>query len=109
MAKKQENDRIFFVCATSDFFVRSEMEAELKEFLRDLILRLRQDKGYTQAKMAEALVMSERAYEYLENGDTSCGVLTTILIVLGMDERDKLLDDLRARLTRAYEKVGAMV
>ena len=86
--------------------MRTEMESELKEFLRDFILRLRQDKGLTQAKMAEALVMSERAYEYLENGDTSCGVLTTILVVLEMNNRDMLLDDLRVRLTRAYEKVG---
>ena len=89
--------------------MRTEMEAELKEFLRDFILRLRQDKGLTQAKMAEALVMSERAYEYIENGDTSCGVLTTILVVLEMDDRDSLLGDLRIRLTRAYEKVGALV
>ena len=85
------------------------MEDELKAFLRELVLRLRQDKGLTQAKMAEALVMSERAYEYIENGDTSCGVLTTILVVLEMDDRDTLLDDLRIRLTKAYEKAGALV
>ena len=85
------------------------MEDELKAFLRGLVLRLRQDKGLTQAKMAEALVMSERAYEYIENGDTSCGVLTTILVVLEMDDRDTLLDDLRIRLTRAYEKASALV
>ena len=82
--------------------MRNEMEAILKEVLRDHLLRTRYQLGLTQERMAEALVMSKRSYEYIESGDCACGALTTVLLLLGAENRD-LEDELRARLKEAYE------
>lgn len=85
-----------------DTVIRHEMEKELKETFRDIVLKKRYERELTQAKMAEALVMSDRSYEDIENGETSCGSLTMILLLLDMENREEFLRDLRARLEKVY-------
>ena len=46
------------------------MEAIMKETFRDLALKMRYDRGLTQQKMAEVLVMSTRSYEDIEYCET---------------------------------------
>lgn len=89
--------------------IRNEMKAILKETLRDLALRTRYNRGLTQVKMAEVLVMSERSYEDIESGHTACGSLTTVLLLLEVDNPQDVLDELRVRLQKAYEMVGVTV
>ena len=92
-----------------DIFMRTEMEEALKKIFRDLILRLRYEKELTQEKMAAALVMSNRAYEYIENGDTSCGLLTAMLVLLSLENREMLFDEIQEKLIESYKRVGALV
>ena len=82
--------------------MRHNMEKELKEVFRVHALKARHDYNLTQAKMAEALVMSERSYEDIENGVSACGTLTVILLLLQMEDRDAFLSDLREKLEMAY-------
>lgn len=78
------------------------MEMVVKEILRDVVLKMRYEYGLTQAKMAEALVMSERSYENIESGRSSCGVLTVMLILIKLDNRDEFLEKMRKKLEQAY-------
>ena len=82
------------------------MEAIFKESFRDLALKTRAERGLTQSKMAEALVMSERSYEDIECGKTACGYLTTVLLLMETDQTVELLDDLRSRFKQVYETEG---
>lgn len=82
--------------------MRHEMEEELKETLRYFALKLREEHGLTQAKMAEALVMSERSYEEIESGRSACGALTAVLILLSIRNRNDMIEGLFERLEKAY-------
>ena len=82
--------------------MRHEMEKELKETFRELVLKLRYDLELPQSKMAEALAMSERSYEDIENGHSSCGTLTVLLILMKMENRDEFLAALYPKLEKAY-------
>ena len=84
--------------------MRSKMEEELKKAFRDAVLKLRYERGLTQAKMAEALVMSERSYEDIEAGRTSCGALTSVLVLMKIEDKDSFLSDLNEKLENAYSK-----
>lgn len=92
-----------------DTVMRNEMEAIFKETFRDLALKTRYNRGLTQAKMAEALVMSERSYEDIETGRSACGSLTTILLLMEVDDPQEVLELLRVRFEKAYEMAGVMV
>lgn len=109
MAIYVENDRIFSGPATGDTVIRHEMEEELKDTFRELALNLRYKQGLTQAKVAEALVMSERSYESIECGASACGTLTAMLLLLKVDNRDEFLSDLQKRLENAYRLEPATV
>lgn len=109
MAIYIENDRIFSVCATGDTVIRHEMEKELKEAFREIALKKRYDCELTQAKMAAALAMSERSYEDIENGHSSCGALTIVLLLMQMVNRDEFLSNLRNKLENAYRLEPASV
>ena len=85
------------------------MEAILKETFRNLALKIRYEQGLTQSKMASALVMSERSYEDIERGQSGCGALTIVLLLMKVENPSIVLDNLRIKLERAYDKVGAIV
>lgn len=89
--------------------MRNEMEAILKETFRNLALKIRYEQGLTQSKMASALVMSERSYEDIERGQSGCGALTIVLLLMKVENPSIVLDNLRTKLERAYDKVGAIV
>ncbi len=78
------------------------MELVIKEAFREAVLKMRYEYGLTQAKMAEELVMSERSYESIESGHSSCGVLTVILILIKLNNREEFLDMLCKKLEQAY-------
>ena len=78
------------------------METVIKDVFHEAVLKTRYKCGLTQAKMAEALVMSERSYESIESGHSSCGTLTVILLLIKLDNRNEFLDTLREMLERSY-------
>lgn len=89
--------------------MRSEMEEELHKTLREIALKLRAEYGLTQARMSEALAMSERSYEEIERGKNACGALTATLLVLKLEEHPEFKALLLARLTKAYAGKGVPV
>lgn len=89
--------------------MRNEMEAILKETFRDLALKIRYEQGFTQSKMSRALVMSERSYEDIERGQSGCGALTIILLLMKVENPLTVLDELKLELEKAYEKAGIPV
>ena len=82
--------------------MRNIMEKELKVILREYALRLRHEHGLTQAKMADALLMSLRSYEDIECGHSSCGMLTAILLLMKVSENRERLDEFFGRVRAAY-------
>ena len=89
--------------------MRSEMETILKETFRDLALKIRYEQGLTQSKMSDALVMSERSYEDIERGQSGCGALTIVLLLMKADNPIVVLDNLKIELEAAYRRVGVPV
>lgn len=104
MVLQQKNGRIFSVCNRGyDNVMRNKMEAILKETLRDLCLKTRYDRGLTQNKMSEALLMSERSYEEIECGRSACGALTAVLLLIESERSPQAIENLRKSFTEAYE------
>ena len=89
--------------------MRNKMEAVLKEAFRELALKTRYERGLTQSKMSRALVMSDRSYEDIERGQSGCGALTIVLLLMEIDNPIFFLDDLRIKLEKAYETAGVPV
>ena len=83
--------------------MRTKIKDEIKEALRDLCMRTRTERGITQGKMSEALMMSERAYSDLERGIYSCGTLTAVLLLIEADDSGEILEKLSEKITtKAY-------
>lgn len=89
--------------------MRNEMEMVLKQKFRNLALKIRCEQGLTQSEMSKALVMSERSYEDIERGQSGCGALTIVLLLMKVDNSIIVLDDLRMELEKAYDKAGLPV
>ena len=84
-------------------FMRNEMETALKETFRELTLKTRYKRGFTQSKMSRALVMSERSYEDIERGKTGCGVLTAVLLLMEIDNPIDFINNLKVQLERVRQ------
>ena len=84
--------------------MRTEIESIFKDTFRDLAIQVRDELGITQARMSEALLMSERSYEDIESGRSSCGAITMLLIFLYIEseQRDAILEKLKEKVTQAY-------
>lgn len=89
--------------------MRNEMEMVLKQKFRNLALKIRYEQGLTQSEMSKALVMSERSYEDIERGQSGCGALTIVLLLMKVDNPIIVLDELRMELKKAYDKAGLPV
>ena len=89
--------------------MRNEMEMVLKQKFRNLALKIRCEQGLTQSEMSKALVMSERSYEDIERGQSGCGTLTIVLLLMKVDNPIIVLDDLRMELEKAYDMAGLPV
>ncbi len=79
------------------------MENLLKNELRVVAIQTREKHGFTQAKMADFLVMATRSYADIEDGVNMCGTLTAILLLIDMDNRELFLDDLQRKLEELYQ------
>ncbi len=83
--------------------MKEEMKAILKEEFRTLALRTRYDLGLTQDKMSEKLGISERAYSNIENGRSTCGTLTAIMLLMYTDNSVIFIQNVQTR----FEEIGA--
>ncbi len=82
--------------------MRAKMELIMKDAFRGLALRMRYDKGLTQHKMAEALVMSARSYEDIECGNNACGALSVCLLLMQCEDANAFLEDLQKQFEKEY-------
>ena len=83
--------------------MRNEMKIILKEEFRTLALRTRDNLGLTQDKMSEKLGISERAYSNIENGKSTCGTLTAMMLLMYTDNSIMFIQNMQAR----FEEIGA--
>lgn len=88
--------------------MRHEMEKVIKEEFKEIVSNKRYALELSQAKMAEALAMSERSYEDIESGHSSCGTLTVLLILMKTENRDEFLAELYSKLEKAYAMEPAL-
>ena len=70
------------------------MKSVMKTEFRNLALTTRYKLGLTQREMSELLSMSEHAYSEIEVGKTSCGTLTSILLIQLQDNPQEFLTKL---------------
>ena len=82
--------------------MRSEVEAIVREEFRTLALKLRDDLDLTQDKMSEELFMSERSYSDIENGHSTCGTVTAMLLLVKTDDPLRFIRRLQVR----FEEIG---
>lgn len=71
------------------------MKSAMKTEFRNLALTTRSKLGLTQREMSELLSMSEHAYSEIETGKTSCGTLTSILLIQLQDNPQEFLTKLK--------------
>ena len=62
--------------------MRETSELILKNFICPKLKPIRKSLGWTQARMAEELMMDVRSYIDLEHGESGCSALTLVLILL---------------------------
>ena len=86
--------------------MRAEMEELLKEDLRVLAIRTRDDLGYKQKRMAEMLVMSDSSYSDIETGENMCGTLTAVLLLIAQPDPNAYLRGLERKLQELQEQMG---
>ncbi len=84
--------------------MRNQMEIILKQELRNIALKERGEYGFTQDQMSEHLVMSTRSYCDIECGETSCGALTTVLLLMSLSDPNAFLRDLKCKFEALYVK-----
>jgi len=84
--------------------MRHQMENILKNELRTLAIRERDELNLTQRKMAEALVMSETSYSDIECGDNMCGTLTAILLIMRLDDPNEFIQHLKGKFKELYDR-----
>ena len=84
--------------------MRDEKEHLLKNELRILAIKTRNDMGITQKEMARRLSMAEGSYSDIESGEYMCGTLTTILLLLMQDDPSFFLEQIKTKFSEQYEK-----
>ena len=77
--------------------MRNEMQAILKAEMRIVAINEREHDDITQEQMAELLFMNPRSYSDIECGVTACGALTTVLLLMRMQDSEEFLQDLRLK------------
>lgn len=74
------------------------MKEILKNELRVLALKTREQLGLKQSEMAEALAMCDRSYSDIETGACMCGTLTAILLLLEQSDPNEILQNIKLKL-----------
>ena len=88
--------------------MREELNNILKHEFRELAICRREELGFTQREMAEALVMSERSYADIERGVSACGVLTVALLLIGLTDSNEFLMQLKNKFEVQFIMGGVM-
>ncbi len=82
------------------------LQAKVKRYMRDYLIRLRRDMELSKEQMAEKLYIDVRSYSYIEGGTYLCGFLTFCAILQICPDRDKLIRDLGKLLTEAWNEAA---
>ena len=83
--------------------MREKLEYLLKNDMRALALRTREDMNLTQDKMSEILFMSKRSYADIESGASACGALTVILLLMYLPNPSEFLLELKLEFDQLIE------
>lgn len=84
--------------------MRHDLEKILGTALRFLAIKTRDQLNLTQKEMGKRLHMSESSYSDIETGRTTCGTLTTILLLDMQDDPKIFLNQLDKEFASWYEK-----
>lgn len=82
------------------------LQAKVKRYMRDYLIRLRRDMELSKEQMAEKLYIDVRSYSYIEGGTYLCGFLTFCAILQICPDRDKLIRDLGGLLVEAWNEAA---
>lgn len=84
--------------------MRHDLEKILGTELRFLAIKTRDQLNLTQKEMGKRLQMSESSYSDIETGRTTCGTLTTVLLLEMQDDPEIFLNQLNKEFASWYEK-----
>ena len=84
--------------------MRHEKEILLKNELRILAIKTRDQLELTQKEMARLLDMTENSYSDIETGGYMCGTLTAILLLAEQQDPNAYLQHLKAKFNELYER-----
>ena len=84
--------------------IREKMEAVLKAELRTLALKTRAELNLTQEKMGERYAMNGDSFGDIESGEYMCGTLTEFLLLRDRKDRDRIFDEIGAKLDKIREE-----
>ena len=84
--------------------MRNEKEKVLKEELRVLAIRTRDNLKITQREMGRKLEMSESSYSDIETGESMCGTLTAILLLGLQPNPCEFINSTLSKFQKLYEK-----
>lgn len=84
--------------------IREKMEAVLKTELRALALKTRDELNLTQEKMGDRYVMNGDSFGDIESGEYICGTLTEFLLLRDQKDRDKIFEEIGAKLDKIREE-----
>lgn len=77
-------------------------KCELRDYMTDILFKVRKREKLTQAKFSEKLMMDVRSYASLEHGESLCCTLTfMIYLCFFCKDVDALIRDLRSILLKA--------
>lgn len=79
------------------------MNTLLKEYLRVLAIKTRDEQKLTQEKMSAKMAMSENSYSAIETGISMCGTLTAVLLLAEQEDPKACLDEIKAKFKELEE------
>ena len=86
--------------------MRKTAHAVIKENLRSKIFQTRVKNKWTKRRMAEMLAMDDRSYSDIENGISSCSVVTLVIFIAFVLEdsvqKEELFKELRESIEKAW-------
>lgn len=83
-----------------DNVIRERMEEVLKAELRALALKTRDEMKLTQEKMGDRYAMNGDSFGDIESGEYMCGTLTEFLLLRDQKDRDRIFDEIGAKLDK---------
>ena len=89
--------------------MRQEKYKIIKTAFRALALKTRERPLLTQKEMADRLDMCERSYFDIEAGNTKCGTLTVLLLLMELEDPLTFLLELKIAFEAEYERQMAAV